>query len=389
MATMPTDTLTSRELAIVTVARLVLTVAFRVLYPLLPFLGGHLQVDLALVSTLVTIQLLAGLLSPLAGMLADAYGERPLMLAGLAMYVAGTLVCAIDLGFTGYLVGYVGVGIALALFQPPSTAYLSARSSYARRGRVIGIAELSWAGAALLGVYPLMLLVEASDSVALVYWILSGLGLAALLLVWRGLPPTPRHAATQVRIDWRALAAPSALLMLAFLALVMLAYDLFLVAQAPWLKDELNVTEAQLGQLFGVVGVAEMLGSLGVAFLADRLGKRRSVLVGFAITAGLVLLLPLSAVDLWVVAALFFALYGVMEFAIVSAIPLIAAVAPTARGTLLALSVMVVGLGRALGAQLSIPAYQLAGMTLNAVVSVVLIVVALVLVTQVREHEAA
>ncbi|MBU6334176.1 MAG: MFS transporter [Chloroflexi bacterium] len=389
MATIPTDTLTSRELAIVTVARLVLTVAFRVLYPLLPFLGDHLRVDLALVSTLVTIQLLASLLSPVAGMLADAYGERPLMLAGLLMYVAGTLVCALDLGFTGYLVGYIGVGIALALFQPPSTAYLSARSSYARRGRVIGIAELSWAGAALLGVFPLMLLVETSRSVAPVYWILCGAGIAALLLVWRGLPPTTRHAATRVSIDWRALTAPSAVLMLAFLGLVMLAYDLFLVAQAPWLKDTLRVSEAQLGQLFGVVGLAEMLGSLGVAFLADRLGKRRSVLLGFAVTAGLVLLLPLSAIDLWVVAVLFFALYGVMEFAIVAAIPLMSAVAPTARGTLLALSVMVVGLGRALGAQLSVPAYQLAGMTLNAVVSVALIVVALALVARVREHETA
>jgi membrane protein DedA with SNARE-associated domain len=50
---------------------------------------------------------------------------------------------------------------------------------------------------------------------------------------------------------------------------------------------------------------------------------------------------------------------------------------------------MVVGLGRALGAQLSVPAYQLAGMTLNAVVSVALIIVALALVARVREHETA
>ena len=50
------DTLTSGQLAAVTLGRLALNVAYRIVYPLQPFLAGRLHVDLRTVSALVTVQ---------------------------------------------------------------------------------------------------------------------------------------------------------------------------------------------------------------------------------------------------------------------------------------------------------------------------------------------
>ena len=46
--------------------------------------------------------------------------------------------------------------------------------------------------------------------------------------------------------------------------------------------------------MFGLLGLFELGGSLGATLLTDRVGKRRSVLVGFAAMGALLLLLPLS-----------------------------------------------------------------------------------------------
>ncbi|HEU5098667.1 MAG TPA: hypothetical protein VFU22_06600, partial [Roseiflexaceae bacterium] len=52
------NTLTNGQLASVTLGRLALNVAYRIVYPLQPFLAQQLQVDLRVVSALVTVQVL-------------------------------------------------------------------------------------------------------------------------------------------------------------------------------------------------------------------------------------------------------------------------------------------------------------------------------------------
>src|SRR5262245_35070194 len=66
--------LTNGQLAAVTLGRLALNVAYRIVYPLQPFLAQHLHVDLRTVSALVTVQVLGSMISPLGGTLADTRG---------------------------------------------------------------------------------------------------------------------------------------------------------------------------------------------------------------------------------------------------------------------------------------------------------------------------
>jgi predicted MFS family arabinose efflux permease len=393
-ATALANTLTNGQLAVVTLGRLALNVAYRIVYPLQPFLAGHLQVDLRTVSALVTVQVLASIASPLGGMLADTRGERTTMTAALAVFCMGAALCALSTSFGGFLAGYALIGLAVALYQPAAQSYLSARTSYARRGWALGVFETSWAMSALLGVGPLMLLVQATGDAHWPFGAILMAGLCSLALVRFGLPPanlvggsptakTPRTPKRHTiltwrpwrlggstrRIDRRALLAPSVLGLLGLLLLSAGAVDLIQVVYAAWLKSSFGADEAQLGQVFGLIGVAEFGGSLGSTVLVDRIGKKRAVLLGYGLTGASMIALPLSGSSWSLFLALFFVFYLCFEFSIVSAFPLASGVAPAMRGTVMALSVMMNGIGRALGSQIATPLWQAYGFWANGLVA--------------------
>lgn len=357
------------HLAVVTVGRLGLNIAYRIIYPLLPFLAARLQVDLQTVSALVTVQVIASLASPLGGALSDTRGERASMSVGLAMLGLGALICALSASFAGFLAGYVLIGLAVPFYQPAAQSYLSARTPYQRRGWVLGVLELSWAAAALAGVAPLMLLVQRSGSAAAVFWVLLALALGTLLLLQTSLPPAGPPAdgpRPRQRIDWGALRMPRVLGVLALLALTMCGVDLILVVQSAWLKADFGADEARIGQVFVLMGAAELLGALGATLLVDRIGKKRAVLGGYILTALAMLLLPLSGGSWVLFGALFFLFDLAFEFAVVSSFPLASGVAPRVRGTVMALAAAVIGSGRAVGSLISEPLWSRFGIGANS-----------------------
>ena len=354
------DTLTAGQLAAVTLGRLGLNVATRIVYPLQPFLAGQLQVSLYTVSALITVQVLASAASPLGGALADTHGERNTMALGLAMFCVGSALCALAGSFGGFLAGYALTGLAVALYQPSAQAYISARTSYARRGQALGVFETSWAGAALIGVAPLMQLIQFTGSATWAFAVILLAGVCSLALVRFGLPPAPPRAPGVARpgVAWGALRGRSVAGMLALLFLAALGVDLVFVVQGAWAKSSLGATEGQLGQVFALLGLAELGGSLSSTLLVDRVGKKRAVLAGYTLTATCAALLPLSDGSWLLFLALIFLFDLCYEFAIVSSFPLASGVAPAARGTVMALGVLMTGMGRATGSQLAEPIWH-------------------------------
>jgi predicted MFS family arabinose efflux permease len=384
-----TETLTYAQLALVTIARLALTTAYRILYPLLPFLSQQLDVDLRTVTVLVTVQLMASLASPLGGMLADTRGERNTMVFGLGLFCSGAFLCAVADDFRGFLFGYALIGLAMTLYLPAAQSYLSQRTPYSRRGVTLGIFEIAWAAAALIGVAPLMQLVQTTGSTQPVFWLLLLFGIGSLALIRFMLPPTARRVSNGARggIEWRALRDQSVLAMLSLWFLTMFSYDLFAVAQSAWLKQKYSASEAQLGQLFGVIGAAELIGSLLVVFLVDRIGKRRAVAGGFLLTALAMAALPLAGGSWALLIPLYFLFFLCMEFAIVAAIPLSSSLAPLARGTVLALIVTVNGVSRVLGSLASVRLWDAAGIAANTTLGASIIGLSVLLLLLVKERE--
>jgi predicted MFS family arabinose efflux permease len=378
--------------------RLVLNTAYRIIYPLLALLANGLQVDLSTASLLVTAQVGATLVSPLGGRLSDRYGEHTTMLGGLLLFCLGAAACALAGSFAAFMIGYGLLGFGTALYHPSSQAYASARTHYSRRGQVLGILELSWALAALLGVTALSRLIEASGSWAPAFWTLFGAGVLVLLATLFGLPTLARtdphaHGAGENRrgrAGLAQLAQPSVLGALFLLFCTLMAAELIFVVYSFWLKADFGATTEQLGLLFGLLGFVELIGSAGSALLVDRLGKRRTVLVSFAVVAVLQALLPISKGSWLLVLPLFLLLDLWFEFAIVSAFPLVSGILPNARGTMLALGVAAGGLGRVVGSQVGPLLWERFGFVANGLlagsISLLAVIVCLLFV---REGESS
>jgi len=365
--------LTGRQLAILFAGRLALNTAFRLVYPLLAFLAAGLAVDLRTASLLVTVQVAATLFSPLGGRLADAYGELVALKGGLMLFCLGASICAVVHSFIPFLLGYSLIGLGTTLYNPSVQAYASARTAYARRGRVLGILELSWALAALAGVTGLSKLIEVGDGWALAFWVLLGVGLLVLLSAIIGLPAAPHVRSSdpgdRPQTGGAMLAQPSVVAVLAFLVCALIASEMVFVVYAGWLQADFGATTEQLGFIFGLLGFAELGGSIGSTLLVDRMGKRRSVLFAFAITAVLQGLLPFSA-GRWILFLPLFLLFDLcFEFAIVSAFPLISGIVPMARGTMLALGSAAIGLGRVIGSLLGPPLWLRFGFVANGLLA--------------------
>ncbi len=345
--------LTWRQILILLGGRLTLNTAFRIVYPLLTFLATGLHIDLGTASLLITAQVAATLISPLGGSLADAYGERTTMIGGLLLFCLGAAVCAVAREFALFIVGYGVIGLATALYHPSAQAYASARTPYAQRGRVLGILELSWAFAALIGVTSLSWLIGIDDTWAPAFWALFVVGVLSLLGTIIELPPVPHvrqaRPADAPQLNRHALAQPSVIAALLCMFCTLLAAELIFVVYAGWIEADFGATTEQLALVFGLLGFVELAGSSGSTLLVDRIGKRRTVLVAFSVVAMFQGLLPISAGN-WGLFLLLFLLFDLwFEFAIVSVFPLVSGILPQARGTMLSLSVAAIGLGRVVG----------------------------------------
>jgi predicted MFS family arabinose efflux permease len=308
-------------LAALLCGRFVINTAFRIVYPLLALLAANLAVDLRTASLLITLQVGVTLLSPLGGRLADMRGDRFAMLAGLGVVCLGALVCALASGFGMFLFGYGLIGFGATLYMPAVQMYASARSAYAERGRVLGLLETSWALAALIGVTSLTLLVEAQGALSGAYWVLCALGVAAFAITAALTMATPGGAAATGHLappTLRIVRQRGVLAALGFIILQLLAVELIFVVYAAWLQGDFGASTAQLGLVFGTLGVMELAGSIGATLFTDRIGKRRAVLAGFAAMAVFVALLPLTA-GRWELFLLVFLGFGLaFEFAVVS-----------------------------------------------------------------------
>jgi predicted MFS family arabinose efflux permease len=109
------------------------------------------------------------------------------------------------------------------------------------------------------------------------------------------------------------------------------------IIHGEWLRSQYGLGAVALGTVALVFGVADLGGSVLVSLVTDRLGKRRSVLIGMVVTAAAFLLMPFLDVGLVpAVASIALARFS-FEFCIVSHIPLLSEQVPEQRGKVITL----------------------------------------------------
>jgi predicted MFS family arabinose efflux permease len=299
-------------------------------------------------------------------------------------------------------------------FDAATTSWIADRVPFGRRAEVTGLVETSWALALLVGIPGLGLVVDRFGwrwgyAVIAVLCGLAAVGVRrripasdqvrsdgvrsggqrpgtlhpdALLDEAVGGPVGPAATATVADAStdgggvWWRMPARSALTLVS-VALLMGAIQLVVVVEGVWLEDAFGFSTAGIGGAVFFVGLAELVGSLGASRITDRVGKRRSMVIGSLVMAPAMASLGLvgshAAVGIGVVAV------GTLgfEYALVSAFPLVAELDPAARGTMftfmLAAGTAMRGVANGVGAVLyDAGGIEVVGLTSAAVVAVVL-----------------
>jgi MFS family permease len=123
-----------------------------VLSPALPALGRDFNVQLGDLAWVFTIYLLVTVLSiALASTMADRYGRRPVYLACLALFAAGSIVAITAPSYTIFLVARAVQALGAGGIFPVATAAIGDVVPAGRRGAALGIVAATWGLAAVVG----------------------------------------------------------------------------------------------------------------------------------------------------------------------------------------------------------------------------------------------
>ena len=373
------------QIIVFTLTRIVINTAHRMVYPFLPVFARGLGVDLVMISQAVAARSLVGAVGPFLASIADSGGRKLGILLGLLVFsVSAFLVIGWPI-YPVFVLVLILTFLGKYIFDPSLQAYLGEHIPYKQRGRVLALIEIGWSLSFMLGV-PLMGFLIARNGWQAPFMVVGLLGLVSLTSLARMLPKDPARDGrdTGLRRNLGAvLTNPPALSGLIMGLLLNTANEVITLFFGVWMEDSFGLRIAALGAASAVLGFSELSGEGLTAVLVDRIGKTRAVTIGLIVNCAASLALPLVGRSVpGALAGLFF-FYLSFEFAIVSSIPIMSEVVPSARATLMASYAGSLSLGRTAGALLATPLYRL-GFGWNCLAAVAFNLLALLALNKLR-----
>ncbi len=338
------------------VSRSIINTANRFIYPFAPAISRGLGVPLTAVTSVIALNQATNLLGLFTSPLGDRTGYRRMMVTGLVALIAGMLMAGTFPLYGTLVMALFLSGLCKSLFDPAIQAYVGKRVSYRRRGMVVGILEISWSVATLVGIPGIGILIN-SFGWRSPFFALAGAAVVALGLVLNCVQDdfnceSDNGGKRLVFLEGvrhllkmkRARGAMGVGFCMGF------ANDNLFVIYGAWLENAFDLSVVALGIGTGVIGIAELMGSSFTAAFADRIGIKSSVAWGIALCSAAYLLIPLAAGSLVFALAALFVVFFFYEQSIVAFISLCTELVPGSRATMISLLLAASGLGRVMGA---------------------------------------
>ncbi len=331
--------------------RTILNTSHRMVYPFLSTFARGLGVELNTMSYLMTARSLLGATSPFFAPIADRRGRKFGMLLGLAIFIIGGGIVAAYPNFYTLSAAVLLAMVGKYIFDPSMQAYFGDRIPYHQRGTALAVTEVAWSAAFIAGV-PFMAYLIGMYGWSAPFPALALFGMAAFLIIWNVLPREDSHHApvTDFRDGYRAVF--TSLPALAGISIAMwasAANEMVNMMFGVWLEDSFGLKLAALAGASAIIGISELSGEGLVAFTTDKLGKPLALAIGLCGNAAASLLLPLIGQTQTGALVGLFLFYITFEYVMVSHIPLVTELVPSARATILALNVTGHSIGRAIG----------------------------------------
>ena len=354
--------------------RLLLNTGRRFIYPFAPAFSRALGVPLTAITSMIALNWATALLGLAAGPLADRWGYRRMMIAGLFLLTIGLLAGGSIAIYSSVLMGLALAGLGKSVFDPAVQAYVSERVPFRRRGLAIGFLEVAWAASALIGIPLVGYLIDRGGWRA-PFFALAALGALGFLALAILVPADRRisHALSSNRSwlpVWKTIISNRTIMgAFGFSFFVQMANDNLFVVYGAWMEQAFQLSIVGIGLGTSVIGFAELTGEFATAGLSDRIGLKRSLIIGVILCTLAYLMMPFLAGSLSIALTGLFVLFLAFEFSVVTGLSLATEMSPDARATMMSGYFAAAGLGRVVGALIGGPVWIIGGMPATALVS--------------------
>ncbi len=356
-----------RSILAIVFARLVINITKRFPYPFVSAIGDSFNVSAGSIQNVIALTNGSGLLSPLLGTISEHYGRKAVMVGMLLLMTCMSVLGALFAEYGVFVVVMFSFGVAKIIYDPTFQAYLGDAVPFSRRGRVMGISELSWALSLVIAAPVAGFLLDIANLQAVFVFLTICLasGTAAL---WLLVEPDKRKGGPRrigiinPLVAMRQVSAhPTAVYALLYTLCFTLAHEIFYINYGLWMEDAFDLVLTALGTITIVIAVAEVIGEFIVIGYSDRLGARNMSMVSMLIAAISFLIIPSLSFSLPLAMFGIFVMFIAIETAIVAAIPIFTELLPRSRAAMMSANMGVHSLGRLAGAALGALIYGSSG----------------------------
>jgi DHA1 family inner membrane transport protein len=299
-------------------------------------------------AVLTVYALIYAITSPLMVALTGRLDRRDVLLAGLALLVAGSVGSAIAPGHTALLASRVVAALGAALFTPVASAAAIGLSARHQRARALGIVFGGLTLAQVAGV-PLGSYLGYTLGWRSAFWAVFGLGLLVMPLILIAIPRAIVVPATSLTALFEVLRSVRLMLAVVFTALFMGAAYVVYTFISPMMEVRFQLDAGGVMLFLVVFGIGAVIGNAIGAVQTTRLGSVRTLVL---LAIGQIVLLPaltILPVGLWGALALTLAWsLGAWSFMVPQQARLVA-LSPQYQGLLLALNASAIYVGVSLG----------------------------------------
>ena len=262
------------------------------IFPAFHVLAQDLQVEDAAIQQAISIYLLGfAMMSLLHGALSDAYGRKPVIVAGLFLFLGASVGCALSASLPQLLlfrfIQGLSAGVGLIVGRAVIRDVYDGNDAQRMMSLVSMIFSIAPAIAPIIGGYLLV-----GSSWQGIFWFLVALSLLMITVVLIFLPEshpvdkrTPIHPVSLSKSYW-SMGKSSEFRMLAFSGTLLFGALFLYIASAPdYVLLHLRLTETQFGYFFVPTIAGMSVGAFISGRLAGKVSGRTLVNIGFSICA--------------------------------------------------------------------------------------------------------
>ncbi|MCR1992206.1 MFS transporter [Bacillus subtilis] len=289
-----------------------------VISPLLPDLAKAFSSDVSVLALSISIYgIMIFIGAPLLVPLGDKYSRELSLLAGLMIFIIGTVICALAQNIFFFFLGRALSGLAAGAFVPTAYAVVGDRVPYTYRGKVMGLIVSSWSLALIFGV-PLGSFIGGVLHWRWTFWIFALMGVSVVLLILLEMRRHAQHKNSgKKEIEEPAgtfrdaLKVPRVPVYITITFCNMIGFYGMYSFLGTYLQDVFTGGNTAAGLFIMIYGIGFSM-SVITGKIADRIGKMRSLLIALGVISVLLACLPYAPASMFLLIASLF-IWGLMQ----------------------------------------------------------------------------